>query len=114
MTCRLSLKVDKPLSKRSDDPHLHVDALVGVVVGVFGGAYDLISDFHTPDYLTEGSVLLIEEEGVSDTNKELAAGAVGVLGARHRDDAAFVGGVVKLGLDGVAGAAGAVLRARLG
>ena len=48
----------------------------------------------------------------ADADEELRAGAVRVLRARHRDDAPLVRGVVELGLDRVAGAAGAVARLR--
>ena len=59
------------------------------------------------DELAEGGVLAVEKLGVAVADEKLAAGRVGVGRARHRDDAAHVGLGVELGLDLVAGAAGA-------
>ena len=47
------------------------------------------------------------KRGVAVADEELAAGGVRVLRAGHGDDAAVVGAVVELGLDLVAGIAGA-------
>ena len=51
--------------------------------------------------------MAVEELGVAEADEELAAGAVGVLGARGGEHAPDVRAVVELGLDLVAGIAGA-------
>src|SRR4051812_21069703 len=70
-----------------DDAHLHVDALVRVVAAVAGGVHDLVRHLQAARHLAEGGVLPVEEGRVLHADEELAAGAVGVLGARHGDDA---------------------------
>src|SRR5690606_2587408 len=57
--------------------------------------------------LAEGGVLVVEMRHLLEADEELRAGRVGVIGASHREDARLVRGAIELGLDGVAGAAGA-------
>src|SRR6266852_5581094 len=64
------------------------------------------------DQLAEGGVLTIEKLRVSQADEKLAARGVGVLRAGHGNGAAAMRALVELGLDRVAGAAGAPARFR--
>ena len=68
---------------------------------------DLVEDLLAGDELTKGRIFIIKEGGVAVADEELAAGAVRVARARHGEHALHVGAVVELGLDHVAGSAGA-------
>ena len=62
------------------------------------------------DQFAEGGVLAVEKLRVAVADEKLAAGRIGILRARHREHAAHVRFVVELGLDLVAGIAGAPAR----
>src|SRR4030095_4962792 len=71
---------------------------------------DLVDDVHAADPAPEGGVLAVEMAGRAEHDVELAPGRVGIALARHPEDAALEGALVELGLDRVAGTAGAHAR----
>src|SRR5262249_50132090 len=71
---------------------------------------DLVDDVHASDHAPERGVLAVEMAGWAEHDVELAPGGVGIARARHPEDAALEGALVELGLDRVAGTAGAHAR----
>src|SRR5258708_20958808 len=70
--------------------------IVRTILGVARRGHDLVRYVHPLRHLTEHRVLLIEEAGIGHDDEELRGGAVRVLGAGHRDDAAGVVDAVEL------------------
>src|SRR6185436_10744333 len=71
---------------------------------------DLVDHAHAGDDAAEGRVLAVQERRGAQHEIDLAAGRVGIVGARHAEHAALEGPLVELRLDRVAGAAAAHLR----
>ena len=69
------------------------------VAGHGGRGGDLFQDVIPLDELAEGRVLAVEETGIAVADKELAAGRIGMVRARHGEDAAHVRLVVELRFD---------------
>src|SRR5712692_5585872 len=74
---------------------------------------ELVEHVVALDQLTEGGVLTVEKLRVSQADEKLAARGVRVLRTGHGNGAAAMRACVELGLDRVAGAAGAPARVRL-
>src|SRR5262249_15612417 len=71
---------------------------------------DLVDDVHAADHAPEGGVLAVEMAGRAEHDVDLAPGRIGIVLARHPENAPLEGALVELGLDRVAGAAGAHAR----
>src|SRR5215468_7554706 len=84
--CRLSL----PLIGVGSN--LHLDDLVGVgdAAAAPAALLDLVDELHTRGHLAPDRVLAVEKWRRRKTDKELAVGAVWVVGAGHRSGAADV------------------------
>lgn len=93
-----------------DDLDLHLYALFRVIVGVARLIDDLVGNIHAFYDLSECGVLAIKKRRVSHADEKLRTCAVRVTCTGHREHAALVRRSIELGLDGVAGAAHAVLR----
>src|SRR4029077_6376581 len=85
--------------------HCRLDDLVGVAHRL--AALDLVDVLHALHDIAPGGVLVVEEGRVAKTDEELAVAGIGIARARHRHRAAHVGLLVELGLELLAGAAGA-------
>src|SRR3954468_19058759 len=85
--------------------HSRLDDLVGVLHGL--AALDLVDVLHALGDLAPHRVLVVEEAGVVEHDKELAVAGIRAGGARHRGGAAYMRLLVELGLQLLAGAAGA-------
>jgi hypothetical protein len=79
----------------------------GPVARMRGCGGDLFQHVVTLDELAKRGVLPVKKARVAMANEELTAGGIRILRAGHREDAADMGFVVKLGLDLVAGTASA-------
>src|SRR5581483_6609570 len=79
--------------------------LVGILHGL--AALDLVDILHARDDLAPNRVLLVEEGSVVEADEELAVAGVRACRAGHRGGAARMRLVVELGLELLAGAAGA-------
>src|SRR5260370_37357700 len=79
--------------------------LVGIVHRL--AAFDLVDVLHARRHLAPDRVLVVEERGVIEADEELAIGGIRAGGARHRGGAAHMRLVVELGLELLAGTAGA-------
>src|SRR6266536_2830787 len=79
---------------------MRLDDLVGVLHGLT--ALDLVDVHLAPD-----RILAVEEGGVVEADEELAVAGIGIGGARHRGGAAHMRLLVELGLQLLAGTAGA-------
>src|SRR5207302_10738490 len=75
---------------------------------------DLVGNVHPLRDLPEDAVLIVERRSVGHHDEELRRRAVVRRGTRHRHDAALVLDGIELGLDVLAGAAGAPGRWRAG
>src|SRR5262245_40919982 len=75
---------------------------------------DAVDGVHAAGHAAEDRVVAVEEVGGTERDVELAAGRVGILRARHGDDAAVVLLLVELRLQRVAGSAGAEPRVARG
>src|SRR3954451_1960141 len=85
--------------------HPCLDDLVGIAHRL--AALDLVDILHARHHLAPDRVLAIEEPGIVKANEELAVAGLGAGGARHRGRAAYMRLLVELGLQLLAGAAGA-------
>src|SRR3954447_7855304 len=85
--------------------HSRLDDLVGVLHGL--AALDLVDVLHALGDLAPHRVLVVEEAGVVEHDKELAVARIRAGSARHRGGAAHMRLLVELGLELLAGAAGA-------
>lgn len=98
---------------------MHLDDLVWIadraVIHARTGL-DLVNEFHARNNVAPDGVLAVKEGGIVEADKELAVARVRARRAGHGNGAADVGGLVKLGLQLLAAAAGAVTLgiARLG
>ena len=72
-----------------------------------GGGGNFFQNVVALDELAERGVLAVEKARIAMADEKLGAGGIGIIRARHREDAANVGLVVEFRLDLVAGAAGA-------
>src|SRR6185437_2301965 len=70
-------------------------------------ALDLVDVLHAIRHLAPDGVLPIEERSFVEADEELAVGGVGASGARHRSRTAHMRLSVELGLQLLAGTAGA-------
>src|SRR4030095_1615617 len=71
---------------------------------------DLVDDVYAADHTPEGGVLAVEVAGRAEHDVDLAPGRIGIVLARHPEDAPLEGPLVELRLDRVAGTAGAHAR----
>src|SRR6266404_8527995 len=85
--------------------HMRLDDLVGVLYRL--AALDLVDVFHARGNLAPDRVLAVEERGIVEADEELAVAGIRAAGARHRGGAADMRFLVELGLEFLAGAAGA-------
>src|SRR5213593_677770 len=85
--------------------HLRLDDLVGIAHRL--AALDLVDVLHAGRHFAPGGVLAVEEARVVEADEELAVAGIRILRARHRDGAAHMRLTVELGLELLAGAAGA-------
>src|SRR2546428_5354423 len=97
------------LDRFVDDRDGHLDPLVRQVILATRRTHNLVRHLHPPDDLPEDRVLTVEEVGILDHDEKLRAGAIRIIGPRHRDDATLVGLFIELRLQLVARAAHAVL-----
>src|SRR5258705_5074923 len=68
---------------------------------------DLVDVLHARRHLAPDRVLVVEERGIIEADEELAIGGIRAGAARHRGGAAHMRLIVELGLELLAGAAGA-------
>ncbi len=85
--------------------HVRLDDLVRVLHRL--ATLDLVDILHAGRDLAPDGVLVVEETGIVETDEELAVAGVRVGGARHRGGAAHMRLLVELGLQLLAGTAGA-------
>src|SRR3954449_9074858 len=85
--------------------HPRLDDLVGILHRL--AALDLVDVFHARGDLAPYRVLVIEEGGVVEADEELAVAGIRTGRTRHRGGAAAMRFLVELGLQLLAGAAGA-------
>src|SRR6195256_1658532 len=85
--------------------HSRLDDLVGVLHRL--AALDLVDGFHARRDLAPHRVLVVEEGSVVEADEELAVAGIRARRARHRGGAAYMRLLVELGLQLLAGAAGA-------
>src|SRR5579871_2047269 len=85
--------------------HARLDDLVRVRHGLT--ALDLVDVLHPLGDLAPNRVLLVEEAGVVEADKELAVGGIRARRAGHRSGAAHMRLLVELGLELLAASAGA-------
>src|SRR4051794_8895040 len=85
--------------------HPRGDDLVGILHRL--AALDLVDVFHARGDLAPHRVLVVEEGSVIEADEELAVAGIRALRARHRGGAADMRLLVELGLELLAGAAGA-------
>src|SRR5450432_413296 len=91
---------------------MRLDDLVGVLYRL--AALDLVDVLHALGHLVPDRVLAVEERGIVEADEELAVAGIRAGGARHRGGAAHVRFLVELGLELLAGSAGALRTAGLG
>src|SRR2546423_8951009 len=85
--------------------HPRLDDLVGILHRL--AALDLVDVLHARGHLAPDRVLAVEEGGVVEADEELAVAGIRARRARHRGGAADMRLLVELGLQFLAGAAGA-------
>src|SRR5665647_380461 len=85
--------------------HAGLDDLVGVLHRL--AALDLVDVLHALGHLAPDRVLVVEEGSIVEADEELAVAGIRAGGARHRGGAAHMRLLVELGLQLLAGAAGA-------
>src|SRR5712675_2921103 len=85
--------------------HVRLDDLVGILHRL--AALDLVDVLHARGHLAPDRVLAIEEGGVVEADEELAVAGIRAGGARHRGGAAHMRLLIELGLELLAGTAGA-------
>src|SRR4029077_3503953 len=85
--------------------HVRLDDLVGILHRL--AALDLVDILHAFGHLTPDRVLAVEKRRVGKADEELAVAGIGALRTRHRHRAAAVRLPIELGLELLAGAAGA-------
>src|ERR1700730_3678061 len=93
------------LRSRRVGGHVRLDDLVGVLHRL--AALDLVDVVHARRHLAPDRVLAVEEGGIVEADEELAVAGVRARGARHRGGAAHMRLLVELGLELLAGTAGA-------
>src|SRR5208283_3969753 len=82
----------------ADDAH----ALVGAVLWMRGRGADFFQNVVTFDQFAERRILTVEKRRIAVADEKLAAGGIGIVGARHGNDTSGMRAVVELGLDLVA------------
>src|SRR5450756_1923419 len=85
--------------------HVGLDDLVGILDRL--AALDLVDVLHARNHLAPHRVLVVEERGVIEADEELAVAGIRAGRARHRGGAAHMRLLVELGLELLAGTAGA-------
>src|SRR5258707_15467427 len=85
--------------------HMRLDDLVGILHRL--AALDLVDVLHARGDLAPHRVLVVEERSIVEADEELAVAGIRAGGARHRGGAAHMWLPVELGLQFLAGAAGA-------
>src|SRR6266478_5589569 len=85
--------------------HVRLDDLVGILHRL--AALDLVDVLHACGHLAPHRVLAVEEGGIVEADEELAVAGIRACRARHRGGAANMRLLVELGLQLLAGAAGA-------
>src|SRR3954464_2251542 len=85
--------------------HMRLDDLVRILHRL--AALDLVDVVHAVGHLAPDRVLAVEEGGVVEADEELAVAGIRARRARHRSGAAHMRLLVELGLELLAGTAGA-------
>src|SRR5438046_4416447 len=85
--------------------HMRLDDLVRILHRL--AALDLVDVLHAISHLAPDRVLAIEEGGIVEADEELAVAGIRARSARHRGGAAHMRFLVELGLQLLAGTAGA-------
>src|SRR6266702_603745 len=85
--------------------NVRLDDLVGILHRL--AALDLDDVVHAVRHLAPDRALAVEKRGIVKADEELTVGRVRTVGAGHRRGAAHMGLLVELGLEFLAGAAGA-------
>ena len=75
--------------------------IVRTIVRVARRADDFVGDVHPLRHLTEDAVLAVERRIFGNHDEELRRGAVRIIRARHRHDAALVRDRAEFGVDGL-------------
>src|SRR6267154_4861257 len=105
MDTRVKPGYDDFISSRVVEHHAGLNNLVGVLHRL--AALDLVDVLHAGRHLAPDRVLVVEERCIVKADEELAVAGIRAAGARHRGGAADMRFLVELGLEFLAGAAGA-------
>src|ERR1700733_4033039 len=101
---RTLLTMRRPISSRVGC-HVRLNDLVRVLHRL--AALDLVDVLHPGGHLAPDRVLVVEERCIVEADEELAVAGIRACRARHRRGAADMRFLVELGLELLAGAAGA-------